>query len=209
MRPEFQKAIDNALLHCRGAKQRAIYGVFDQFDWNLEDAEVEYAAKQAGFKSGWVYHHMGPRRAQSRETYQTQSAYEEQLRARQAEQRAQRAQQASSAQQAQYAQEEAMRNANRAQRMAEEALRSQFEWLFRAGMREAMMPQQASDGCPGYIEPMVRRFGLKWPFTAAELKKVYRKKCMETHPDKGGTAEAFNQVQKDNAELERYAQGAA
>ncbi len=40
MRLKFQIELDKAILHCRGAKQRAIYGVFDQFDWNVEDDEV-------------------------------------------------------------------------------------------------------------------------------------------------------------------------
>jgi len=35
---------------------------------------------------------------------------------------------------------------------------------------------------------------LKFPFTKEELKSAYRKKSLETHPDAGGTAEAFRQV---------------
>lgn len=35
---------------------------------------------------------------------------------------------------------------------------------------------------------------LKFPFTKEELKSAYRKKSLETHPDTGGTAEAFRKV---------------
>ncbi|MBV6627304.1 MAG: J domain-containing protein [Rivularia sp. (in: Bacteria)] len=35
---------------------------------------------------------------------------------------------------------------------------------------------------------------LKFPFTKEELKSAYRKKSLETHPDAGGTAEAFRQI---------------
>ncbi|MEM1394606.1 MAG: J domain-containing protein, partial [Cyanobacteria bacterium P01_H01_bin.150] len=35
---------------------------------------------------------------------------------------------------------------------------------------------------------------LKFPFTKEELKSAYRRKSLETHPDAGGTAEAFRQV---------------
>lgn len=218
MRQAFQNSIDNALLHCRGAKQSAIYRVFDEFAWNLEDDEVAYAANKAEFKQGWVYFHTGDRLLQSRATW-IHEQEEERQRCWQREQRREqeRQAQASAAQmkqlERQYARAQAQQQAQQ-QAVMEELLRSQFEWLFRQGMgqaqQEAFRGSRVNDtGCPGYIEPMVRRFGLKWPFTAAELKKVYRKRCMDTHPDRGGSAEAFHQVQKDNQELERYAQGAA
>lgn len=35
---------------------------------------------------------------------------------------------------------------------------------------------------------------LKVSFTKEELKSAYRKKSLETHPDAGGTAEAFRQI---------------
>ena len=35
---------------------------------------------------------------------------------------------------------------------------------------------------------------VSFPFTKQELKSAYRKKALETHPDGGGTAEAFRQV---------------
>ena len=35
---------------------------------------------------------------------------------------------------------------------------------------------------------------LKFPFTKEELKSAYRRKSLETHPDAGGTAEAFRQI---------------
>ena len=35
---------------------------------------------------------------------------------------------------------------------------------------------------------------LKFPFTKEELKSAYRRKSLETHPDAGGTAEAFRKV---------------
>jgi len=205
VRDDFKIRLMRALVHHRGSRQRAVYEVFDHFNWQLDDEEVCYAADKAGFKSGWVYYHTGPRMQQSREKRTQDEAMRAQERAALDAQRGRmNQQQADSFQQAQYAQAEAQRNARAQQARTEEQLRSQFEWLFRAGMREV---QEASNGCPGYIEPKVRRFGLTWPYTAADLKKAYRKKCMETHPDRGGTAEAFNEVQKDNTELERYAQG--
>ena len=36
--------------------------------------------------------------------------------------------------------------------------------------------------------------GLTFPFTRQELKRAYRKRALETHPDSGGTAEAFRNV---------------
>ena len=36
--------------------------------------------------------------------------------------------------------------------------------------------------------------GLTFPFTLQELKQAYRKRALETHPDSGGTAEAFRSV---------------
>ena len=36
--------------------------------------------------------------------------------------------------------------------------------------------------------------GLTFPFTHQELKKAYRQRALETHPDSGGTAEAFRQI---------------
>ena len=36
--------------------------------------------------------------------------------------------------------------------------------------------------------------GLTFPFTLQDLKRAYRKKALETHPDSGGTAEAFRSV---------------
>jgi hypothetical protein len=199
IRDDFKILLTRALLNNRGRRQKAVYEVFDHYDWKVDDEEVCYAADKAGFQRGWVHYHTGPRMEQSREKHRQYEAMMAQARAAQDAQ-------SSSYQQARYAQAEAQQNARAQQARVEEHLRSQFEWLFRAGMREA---QEASNGCPGYLEPKVRRFGLTWPYTAAELKRAYRKKCMETHPDKGGTSEAFNEVQKDNTELERYAQGAA
>lgn len=206
VRDDFKSMLDRALLRCRGARQRAVYEVFDHFNWVVAEDEVIYAAEKAGFQKGWIYYHTGKRLEESRAKHLGDEALKQAERANRAQQDTMNRQQSSNFQQARYEQAEAQRNANRRQQDIEDALRSQFEWLFRAGMRE---PQQASNGCPGYIEPKVRRFGLKWPYTAVELKKAYRKRCMETHPDKGGTAEAFNEVQKDNTELERYAQGAS
>ena len=36
--------------------------------------------------------------------------------------------------------------------------------------------------------------GLTFPFTLQELKRAYRRRALETHPDSGGTAEAFRSV---------------
>ena len=35
---------------------------------------------------------------------------------------------------------------------------------------------------------------LNFPFTKEELKRAYRIRALETHPDSGGTAEAFREV---------------
>lgn len=40
------------------------------------------------------------------------------------------------------------------------------------------------------------RLGLGWPFTADDLKRAYRRKALETHPDRGGNAEDFHAVRK-------------
>jgi hypothetical protein len=37
--------------------------------------------------------------------------------------------------------------------------------------------------------------------SAADLKNVYRKRCMEVHPDKGGSCDAFRQVHEAYAAL--------
>ena len=42
----------------------------------------------------------------------------------------------------------------------------------------------------GYLEVL----RLNFPFTKQELKSAYRKRALETHPDSGGTAEAFRKV---------------
>lgn len=240
MRQAFQDAVDHALLKCRGAKQRAIYVVFDQFGWNLEDDEVAYAAQQAGFKQGWSYFHTGARRQQSRETWEQQKEDEAQELLRREQTKARARQHAQEQMESEYRQRQqdkaaekafldslygAYRNQRaseaeqraRAQAQAQQAqqetlddhLRSQLDWLFRAAMMQGVPRDPVgANGCPRHLEAVVQRFGLKWPYTAVELKKAFRVKAMETHPDRqGGSEEAFKQVQKDNQELESYAQG--
>jgi hypothetical protein len=204
MREDFKNAIDAAFRVDCG--QRAIYLVFDRFDWDVTEDEVAYAAEKAGFKPGWVYYHTGPRLRESRAKRDHDQKIFEEARRRQEDTMNARQQADMNARYRQYqnaAYDHARAN-QRAQQRAQPEQQTQFnfEWLFRAGMREA---QVAANGCPGHIEPKLRRFGLTWPFTAAELKKAYRKRCMETHPDRGGSSEAFNEVQKDNTDLEHYA----
>ena len=43
-------------------------------------------------------------------------------------------------------------------------------------------------------EAYLRIMGLTFPFTYQELKKAYRQKALQTHPDSGGTAEAFLKI---------------
>lgn len=187
-----------------------MHNVFDQFGWNLEADELVYAAQKAGFKQGWVYFHTGERLQKTREEHEAQKREYENRRQQQAQRKAEQARQAQQEQMNRMEQERLRKAYGQAQQREQERmeveLRGQFEWLFRQAMR-GFMETPGANGCPGYIEPAVRRFGLKWPYTAAELKKVYRQKCMETHPDRGGTDQAFQEVQKDNQELERYAQG--
>jgi hypothetical protein len=48
--------------------------------------------------------------------------------------------------------------------------------------------------CASGLDDDVRALGLSWPCTADDLKGVYRRLAMETHPDRGGSAEAFRRV---------------
>ena len=46
--------------------------------------------------------------------------------------------------------------------------------------------------------------GLTFPFTYQELKKAYRQKALQTHPDSGGTAEAFLKINQAYETLSDY-----
>lgn len=45
---------------------------------------------------------------------------------------------------------------------------------------------------------------VSFPFTKQELKSAYRKRALETHPDSGGTASAFREVNTAYQTLSRY-----
>jgi len=48
---------------------------------------------------------------------------------------------------------------------------------------------------------------ITFPFTKQELKSAYRKRALETHPDSGGTSEAFRQVNTAYEVLSRHVSG--
>jgi len=50
----------------------------------------------------------------------------------------------------------------------------------------------------------LRIMGLTFPFTYQELKKAYRQKALQTHPDSGGTAEAFLKINQAYETLSDY-----
>ena len=62
-------------------------------------------------------------------------------------------------------------------------------WYFEAAL--------ARDGQPlrGGQEACFTTLGLTWPCTAADVKRAYRQKAHEVHPDKGGNATAFQALQ--------------
>jgi len=45
--------------------------------------------------------------------------------------------------------------------------------------------------------------GVAPPLTAAELKRAFRARALETHPDRGGTAEAFRDLQRAYEDAQR------
>ena len=48
---------------------------------------------------------------------------------------------------------------------------------------------------PTLVQPTaLQLLGLTFPFTLQELKRAYRRRALATHPDSGGTAEAFSSV---------------
>ena len=54
--------------------------------------------------------------------------------------------------------------------------------------------QRHSTGQTYAHQTYLKILGLTFPFTLQDLKRAYRKKALETHPDSGGTAEAFRSV---------------
>ena len=54
--------------------------------------------------------------------------------------------------------------------------------------------QHHSTGQTSVHQNYLQILGLTFPFTLQELKRAYRKRALETHPDSGGTAEAFRSV---------------
>ena len=53
-------------------------------------------------------------------------------------------------------------------------------------------------------EAYLQIMGLTFPFTYQELKKAYRQKALQTHPDSGGTAEAFLKINQAYETLSDY-----
>jgi hypothetical protein len=53
---------------------------------------------------------------------------------------------------------------------------------------------QSAGGYSSIYQSYLELLKVNFPFTKQELKSAYRKKALETHPDGGGTAEAFRQV---------------
>ena len=54
--------------------------------------------------------------------------------------------------------------------------------------------QRHASGQTFVHQTYLKILGLTFPFTLQELKRAYRKRALETHPDSGGTAEAFRSV---------------
>ena len=54
--------------------------------------------------------------------------------------------------------------------------------------------QHQSTGQTFLHQTYLKILGLTFPFTLQDLKRAYRKRALETHPDSGGTAEAFRSV---------------
>ncbi len=67
-----------------------------------------------------------------------------------------------------------------------------FERFFNGfyGFDSGEEPEKAEPDYPFCV------FGLKKSSSKDDLKKAYRKSILESHPDKGGTAEAFRKVQE-------------
>jgi len=83
-------------------------------------------------------------------------------------------------------------------REREEKQRRKFAEFFRRfmegqgffGYNEEIYEERKEEGYPFSV------FGLKKSASNDDMKKAYRKKILETHPDKGGCADAFRKVKE-------------
>jgi hypothetical protein len=81
-----------------------------------------------------------------------------------------------------------------------ESFSSAWTFVFRGTPLRQPEPNLPPQG----ISRSVRLLNLPWPFTIEQLKKAYHAKAMETHPDRGGSAAAFNSINKAYEELGIY-----
>ena len=62
--------------------------------------------------------------------------------------------------------------------------------------RTATIPRTAPSPIPPYLRSAAAALGLShWPITLSEVKTAYRQQARQSHPDAGGSAEAFLRVQ--------------
>jgi hypothetical protein len=62
------------------------------------------------------------------------------------------------------------------------------------GVRWFYLRPDPSPPAPDRVRDALEVLGLSHPCTADELKAAYRRLSMETHPDRGGSAEAFRRI---------------
>ena len=72
--------------------------------------------------------------------------------------------------------------------------RQQYQEYQRQRQQRTRSSSKQHKGQTFVHQAYLKILGLTFPFTLQDLKRAYRKKALETHPDSGGTAEAFRSV---------------